>query len=86
MTGRDLIVYILNNNLENEEVFKDGIFFGLIDENEVAIKFDVGVATVKAWYDLNMIKGIKIGDSIFFLKDVDDPRKKTIEINTNENS
>ena len=76
MTGRDLIVYILNNNLENEEIFKDGVLLGLLDENEIAVKFGVGVATVEAWYDLGMIKGIKIGDSIFFLNDMDDPRKE----------
>ena len=28
MTGRDLIIYILTNNLENEFVFKDGKFIG----------------------------------------------------------
>ena len=34
MTGRDLIVYILSNNLENEEVFKDGKFIGFIPAQE----------------------------------------------------
>jgi hypothetical protein len=44
MTGRDLIVYILQNNLENEPVFKDGKFIGFMTEGEAAEKFDVGVA------------------------------------------
>lgn len=76
MTGRDLIVYILQNNLEDELVFKDGLFLGLINEEEAASKFEVGVATVRAWYNLNMIKGIQIGESIFFFADVEDPRKE----------
>ena len=35
MTGRELILYILQNGLENEEVFKDGIFVGFIPEEEI---------------------------------------------------
>lgn len=76
MTGRDLIVYILKNNLEDEEVFKDGLFLGLINEEDVASKFGVGAATVRAWYNLDMIKGVQIGEAIFFFADVEDPRKQ----------
>ena len=48
MTGKELIIYILQNNLEDEIVIKDGIFVWLMNEEEAAAKFDVGVATVKA--------------------------------------
>lgn len=75
MTGRELIIYIMSNNLENEEVIKDGVFVGLISEDQLAAKFGVGVATVWAWYFLGEIKGIQIGDHLYFLKDVADPRK-----------
>jgi hypothetical protein len=74
MTGRELILYILENNLENEEVLQNGIFVGFMSEEEAAIKFEVGVETIKAWYALGMIDGVKIGDSIFFLKHISDPR------------
>lgn len=77
MTGKELILYILQNNLEDTIVLQDGFFVGFMTEEEVAIKFGVGVATVKAWYDCNMIKGTKIGDSLYFLKDIADPRSTT---------
>ena len=75
MTGRDLILYILENKLEDEIVIKDGIFIWLMDENETAAKFGVGVATVKAWYVTGMADGTQIGDHLYFLRNMSDPRK-----------
>lgn len=75
MTGRDLILYILENRLEDEIVIKDGIFVWLMDENETAVKFGVGVAQVRAWYVTGMLDGTKIGDRLYFLRNVSDPRK-----------
>lgn len=75
MTGRDLIMYILQNNLENEVVIKDGIFIWLMTEEEAAVKFDVGISTIRAWYVCGMLKGTKIGDHVYFLRNVSDPRK-----------
>lgn len=46
MTGRDLIIYILANNLENEPVIKDGKLIGFSTVGEAAVKLDVGYATV----------------------------------------
>ena len=76
MTGKELIVYILQNDLENEIVIKDGIFVWLMNEEEAAVKFGVGVATVKAWYITGMASGTKIGDHIYFLRNMSDPRKE----------
>lgn len=75
MTGRDLILYILENKLEDEIVIKDGIFVWLMDEEETAVKFGVGVAQVRAWYITGMLDGTKIGDRLYFLRNVRDPRK-----------
>lgn len=76
MTGRDLIIYILTNNLENEQVVnQDGVFVGFMGEIEAAAKFGVGVATVRAWYTCGYLKGFAVGDSIFFLRNAADPRK-----------
>lgn len=75
MTGKQLILYILLNDLENEMIFKDGKFLDFLTEEEVAAKFEVGVATVKSWCALGQVKGFTIGDSIFFPKDIADPRK-----------
>jgi len=76
MTGRELIIYILENNLENEEVVKNGVFIGFMSEEEAAVKFGVGVAQIRAWYACRMLSGTKIGDRLYFLKNVSDPRKK----------
>ena len=74
MTGRELILYILQNNLEDEIVLQDGFFVGFMTETEAAVKFGVGVETIRTWYRIEKLKGLQIGDSLYFLKDVADPR------------
>lgn len=74
MTGKELILYILQNNLEDEIVLQDGFFVGFMTEGEAAVKFGVGVETIRTWYRIEKLKGIQIGDSLYFLKDVADPR------------
>ena len=76
MTGKELILYILQNNLEDTVVLKDGFFIGFMTEEEAAVKFGVGTATIRAWYYCNWLDGTKIGDSLYFRKDVADPRIK----------
>jgi hypothetical protein len=76
VTGKELILYILQNNLEDTIVLKGGVFIGFMTEEEAAVKFGVGVATIRAWYYCDMLKGTQIGDSLYFLKDVADPRVK----------
>lgn len=81
MTGKELILYILQNNLENTVVLEGGLFIGFMDEQEAATKFNVGAATIRAWYHCKWLEGTKIGDSLYFRKDVADPRI-TIKIGT----
>lgn len=83
MTGKELIMYILQNNLENTVVLEDCFFTGFMTEKEAAVKFNVGVETIKAWYDCKMLSGTKIGDSLYFRKDATDPRI-SIKMNTNK--
>lgn len=78
MTGKELILYILQNDLENEIIVKDGIFIGFMNEEEAAIKFGVGVATIKAWYACKMLTGTTIGNRIYFLRNVPDPRRSVM--------
>lgn len=75
MTGKELILYILQNDLENEIVIKDGIFVWLMNEEEAAAKFGVGVATIKAWHIYGILHGTKIGEHLYFLRNTTDPRK-----------
>lgn len=65
MTGRDLIIYILNNNLEDKPVFDGGNFLGFMTVEQAAIKFNVGVPTVKVWVNFNAIESVKLGDTIY---------------------
>lgn len=74
MTGKELILYILQNNLEDTIVLQDGFFIGFMTEEEAAVKFNVGVETIRAWYNCRWINGTQIGDSLYFLKDIADPR------------
>lgn len=67
MTGRDLIIYILENELEDKPVVLDGGFLDLLTVEETAEKYSVGVATVKVWYELDMVKGVRVGDDIYVL-------------------
>ena len=65
MVGRDLIIYILENRLEDEPVFKDGKFIGFMTEDEAAAKNNIGVGSIKALVSLGVIEGIRIEDKIF---------------------
>lgn len=79
MTGRDLILYILEHNLEDEPIFKGGIFLGFWDQNEAAIKFDVGVATIKAWYQVGMLPGIEINGIIYIPANIERPNPSKLK-------
>ena len=65
MTGRDLIVYILQNNLEDEPVFKDGKFIGFVTDVEAAKNMGVGVATIHAMIEQGMLEGVQINNIVY---------------------
>lgn len=62
MTGKELIVYILQNNLENEEVFKDGNILGYVPVPKAAVEMGMGEAAVRALISLGAVSRIKIND------------------------
>lgn len=65
MTGKELIVYILKNDLENEPVFENGMLLGFITSIEAAIKFEVGISTIRTWVELGILDGVQIGGEIY---------------------
>lgn len=65
MTGRDLILYILANGLEDEPVFKDKKFIGFMTAGEAAEKMNVGIPTVCVWLSQGLLDGVRIGDNIY---------------------
>lgn len=85
MTGRDLIIYILANGLENEPVFKDGKIIGYITEEEAAVRMGVGIETVRVWINFNLIEAIQIGNMNYIRADFTPPlfflNRQTKEVN-----
>ena len=75
MTGRDLILYILENHLEETPVFYDGKFIGFMTESEAAEKWDVGIETIRTWYNLGVLKGVDVCGELYI------PAKATLEFN-----
>ncbi len=65
MTGKDLIIYILENDLLDEPIVKDDKFIGVLRPAEVAVKLNVGIETVYAYIGLGKIDYVVIGGSVF---------------------
>ena len=66
MTGRDLIIYIIQNGLEDKPVFENGTLLGFMTEQQFAEKMSVGTATVEVWIDRGYLSDvIRVGDITF---------------------
>lgn len=78
MTGRDLIVYILENGLENEPVFKNGRFIGFVTPDEVAVKTHVGTATVHAWIHQGRLQSEAVREGIYIPANFKSPMVSSI--------
>ena len=65
MTGRDMIMYILQNGLENEPMYKDGKLLGFMTTFETAQRLHVGESTVRAWMSMGHLPYIGIGSCYF---------------------
>lgn len=65
MTGRELILYILENGLEDEPVFKNGAFVGFMTVSQAAEKMDVGLATIFAWNTMGKLEGVLLRGGIY---------------------
>lgn len=65
MTAKEWIIYILENELEDEPMFKDGRLLGFMTIGEAAVKFGVGTATVRWWVNDNELPALMIGNEVF---------------------
>lgn len=65
MTGRELIIYILENDLEDSTLFEDGDVFGFTSVEKAAVELEVGPATINAWIDMFKIKRHVIGNKTY---------------------
>lgn len=75
MKGRDLIIYILQNGLEDEPVFKDGKFIGFVTPEEVAVDTGVGPATVCAWVHQGRLHSEAVREGIYIPANYESPMK-----------
>lgn len=80
MTGKELILYILENNLENEPVCKDGKFVGFITPLEAAAQMEVGVATLYTWINQGRIDHIVVGGIVYIPANYTPPKIKKSEV------
>lgn len=71
MTGRELIVYILKNGLEDEPVIKDGKIIGFMTIDEFAAKMGVGISTVSVWIFQGRLHCVRIGGMLYIPADFD---------------
>lgn len=57
--GRELIIYILENKLEDVSIFDEAFFSGFMSVEEAAKKLECGTATIMALINLNRIRAIE---------------------------
>lgn len=76
MTGKDLIIYILENGLLDEPIFHDGRFLGFMTVMEAAVKFEVGVGTIMIWIKMGSLEYVKLGDELYIPADAKNPKLK----------
>lgn len=69
MNGRELIIYIVENGLENVNLFSKEFFSFMLTIEQVAVKFNVGIATVKAWIQNGCLYAIKVDDVTYVTPD-----------------
>lgn len=69
MDGRELIIYILENGLENENIFSKEFLKFMPTIETVAVTFNVGVATVEAWIKNDCLRAIEFDDQVYITPD-----------------
>ena len=73
MTGRELIVYILENGLEDEPIYEDGRLLGFMTAAEAAVKMEVGVATIWVWVAQGKLFGLLLGGTMYIPANAERP-------------
>ena len=76
MTGREIILYILENKLEDRELFTDKLMPLFVTADHAAVKWNCGTAIVKAMIEMKKVKGVKIGDNYFVIAMEENPFEK----------
>ena len=77
MTGRDLIIYILQNDLLDAPVYDGSRLLGFMTAIEAAAKFHVGLATIYTWASMGFIPSAKIGEDLYIYVNATNPISNT---------
>ena len=85
MTYGDLIVYIIQNNLVNEEVFQNGKLAGFMSIPEAAVKFGVGESTIRACICMVTIHYIQFNGLVLIPQNVENPMERKTDEKTTTN-
>lgn len=75
LKGRDLVSYIYEHGLMDENVVKNGVVMGFITEEDAGVKFGVGSQTVRVWVNQGKMEGINVNGVVLVPFDAVDPRK-----------
>lgn len=75
MTGKELVMYILENDLLDEEIVKDNVPIFLMSLEDASCKFGVGPMTVRVWIAERKIDSCAIGNQLYIYVNAKDPRK-----------
>lgn len=78
MTGKELIMYILQNDLEDKLIFENDNFLDFMTVDKAAEKYNVGSSTVFTWVKLKVLPSITINGTFYIPKNAEDPRKVNI--------
>lgn len=78
MNGRELIIHILSNGLEDEPVFKNGKFIGFVTPEEVAVRNNVGTATVHAWIRQGRLESEAVREGVYIPADCKTPIEQKV--------
>ena len=76
MTGRDLVIFILKNRLEDAIIFEDGDIPGYMTVGQASEKWNVGEATVSTWIEMSKIHTITVGNETYIREDTKSPMEE----------
>lgn len=75
MTGREFMIYILENHLEDTIIVPDEKFLvNFMSKGEAAEMFGVGLATLHAWIEFGLVPTVTIKGIVYIPRDVKNPK------------
>lgn len=80
MTGRDLIIYIIENHLEDQPIYENGNILGFMSIYEAAVKFEVGIGTIIAWVQNSSLDGVKVGNDWYIPVNAKNPCEGGLDV------